>query len=86
VVHDGALIGMSATVLNGAVIGEGSLVAAGSVVLEGTIVPAGSLVTGVSGKVRRSVTDSEKIRIARGAARYVELAAAHAQALANSTG
>jgi carbonic anhydrase/acetyltransferase-like protein (isoleucine patch superfamily) len=86
VVQDGALIGMSATVLNGAVIGEGSLVAAGAVVLEGTIVPAGSLVTGVPGKIRRSVTEAEKIRIARGAAHYVDLAAAHAQALANATG
>ena len=79
------VIGMSATVLNGAVIGEGSLVAAGSVVLEGTVVPAGSLVAGVPGKVRRRVTEDEKARMALGAAHYVQLAAEHAQALANAT-
>ena len=84
VVEDGALIGMSATVLNGAVIGKGSLVAAGCVVLEGTIVPAGSLVAGVPGKVRRSVTEAEKTRISWGATHYVELAAAHAQAMTNT--
>src|SRR6185503_14427178 len=38
-VHDGALIGMNAVVLDRAVIGKGALVAAGAVVTHGTHIP-----------------------------------------------
>ena len=79
-VEDDCLIGMGATVLNGAVIGTGSLVAAGAVVLEGTIVPPGSLVAGVPAKVRRELTDDEKVGIRANAEHYLEISAAHSTA------
>lgn len=81
-VEDDCLIGMGSTVLNGAVIGAGSLVAAGAVVLEGTIVPPGSLVAGVPAKVRRELSDDERAGIRDNATHYLEIAAAHAAALA----
>lgn len=77
VVEDDCLIGMRATVLNGARIGAGSIVAAGAVVLEGTEVPPGSLVAGVPAKVKREVTDEEKVRAADGWQHYVALAGKH---------
>ena len=76
-VEDDCLIGMGAVVLNGAVIGRGSVVAAGAVVPEGMVVPPGSLAVGVPARVRRATTDDERDRIARTAASYVELQAAH---------
>ena len=81
-VGEGCLIGMSATVMNGAVIGAGSLVAAGALVLEGTQVPPGSLVAGVPAKVRRPLTDEERAGLGRNAAVYLELSAAHRDAVA----
>lgn len=71
-IEDEVLIGMHATVMNGAVIGTGSIIAAGALVTEGTVVPPGSLVAGVPGKIRRSVTDDERIGIRRNAEVYVE--------------
>lgn len=73
-VGDDVLVGMGAVVLNGAVVGAGSLIAAGAVVLEGAEIPPGSLVVGVPGRVRRSVTDDERVRVRRNAATYRDLA------------
>ncbi|WP_329109601.1 gamma carbonic anhydrase family protein [Micromonospora sp. NBC_01699] len=78
VIEDGALVGMGAVVLNGARIGAGSLVAAGAVVLAGTVVPPGSLVAGVPGRIRRSLTDSERADLRRTAEQYVERSRSHA--------
>jgi carbonic anhydrase/acetyltransferase-like protein (isoleucine patch superfamily) len=58
-VEDDALIGIGATILNGAVIGAGSLVAASALVPQGVVIPPRSLVTGVPGRVRRELSDSE---------------------------
>ena len=76
-VEDDCLVGMAAVLLNRVVLGRGSIVAAGAVVPEGTVVPPNSLVMGVPGRVRRLTTDDERARIARTAAAYVELQAAH---------
>ena len=65
-VEDGCLIGMGSVILSGAVIGAGSLVAGGALVLGGTIIPPGSMVAGVPAKVRRELTDEEKILAASG--------------------
>jgi carbonic anhydrase/acetyltransferase-like protein (isoleucine patch superfamily) len=81
-IEDGCLIGMGAVVLNGAVVGRGAMVAAGAVVLEGTRIPPGSLVAGVPGKVRRELTAAERDGLAQNAARYVERAEQHREALA----
>lgn len=74
-VEEGCVIGIGAVVLNGARIGAGSVIAAGAVVPEGAEIPAGSLVMGVPGKVRREVSDDEKVRFKLNAEHYVELAA-----------
>jgi len=73
-VEDDALIGIGAIVLNGAKIGRGAIVAAGAVVPEGMEVPAETLVMGMPAKVRRPVTEDEKVRFRENAASYVRLA------------
>jgi carbonic anhydrase/acetyltransferase-like protein (isoleucine patch superfamily) len=76
-VEDDCLIGMGATVMNGAVIGRGSLVAGGAVVLEGALIPPGSLVAGVPAKVRRALTDEERLHVRENAENYKALASKH---------
>ena len=76
-VEDGCLIGMGSVILSGAVIGAGSLVAGGALVLGGTIVPPGSMVAGVPAKVRRELTEDEKLGILRNADAYREHTDAH---------
>ena len=73
-VGDGALIGISATVLDGAEIGEWSIVGAGAVVLSGSKIPPRSMVLGVPAKVVRSLTDDEVAALREHAAGYWELA------------
>lgn len=70
-VKDGALVGMSATVLNGAVVGAGALVSAGAVVLENAQIPERSLAAGVPAKVRRELHPEEDM--SENSAKYVEL-------------
>jgi carbonic anhydrase/acetyltransferase-like protein (isoleucine patch superfamily) len=71
-IEDECVIGIGAIVLNGARIGSGSVVAAGAVVAEGCDVPPGSMVMGVPGKIRREVTEAEKIRFRENAQHYVD--------------
>ena len=59
VLEDDVLIGIGAIVLNNARIGAGSIIAAGALVPEHTIIPPRSLVTGVPGKIRRTLTDDD---------------------------
>ncbi|MCA9951817.1 MAG: gamma carbonic anhydrase family protein [Anaerolineales bacterium] len=71
-VHDGALIGIHATVLDGAVIGEGALVGAGAVVPPGMIVPAGMLVLGVPAKVIGPLNAAQKAAGKRAVSHYMK--------------
>lgn len=73
-VGDGALVGISATVLNGAVVGERAMVAAGSLVTPGTEIPAGMLAMGSPATVRRPLTDEELAHNDRGVDIYLGLA------------
>src|SRR5579872_251162 len=66
-IEDDCLIGIGAVVLNGAKIGKGSVVAAGAVVPEGAQVPAYSMVMGVPAKVKRPLTDDERVRFSENA-------------------
>ncbi|MDH5638434.1 MAG: gamma carbonic anhydrase family protein [Nitrospinota bacterium] len=66
-----ALIGMGAIILDGAVLEPYVFVAAGALVPEGMRVPSGSLVMGMPAKVKRPLTDEERIRIDRSATSYV---------------
>jgi carbonic anhydrase/acetyltransferase-like protein (isoleucine patch superfamily) len=65
------LIGIGAIVLNGAVIGEQSIVAAGAVVPEGMVVAPGSVVMGAPARVRRPVSQPERVGLRRYAENYV---------------
>lgn len=80
-IGDGCLIGMNATVLNGARIGEGSVVGAGAVVPEGREFPPRSLILGIPAKQAGEISDEQLRDIERGAAEYVERAAAHRASL-----
>lgn len=59
-VHDRALIGIGAIVLDGAEIGEGSVVAAGTVIPPGKVVPPNVVVAGNPFRVLREVKDAER--------------------------
>jgi len=65
------LVGIGAIVLNGALVGEESIVAAGALVPEGMQVPARSVVMGSPAKVRREVTEEERVGLRRYAENYV---------------
>ena len=78
-VHDGALVGMGAILLDEAVIGAEALIAAGTLVPPRLQVPAGVMVRGQPGRVVRELSAEERLEGRRGAAHYVELAAAHAR-------
>ncbi len=80
-IEDHVLIGMGAILLNRCHIGTGSLIGAGALVPEGVVIPPNSLVLGVPGKVIRATSDQERARIARSAATYRRLAAAHRDGL-----
>ncbi len=75
-VHERALVGMNAVVLDGARIGEGAVVAAGSVVTEGTEVEPSTLVAGAPAEPKAEVDDP---RLEETADRYVELSSRHAE-------
>ena len=75
VVEDNCLIGIGARVLNNARIGEGSIVAAGAVIPEGLVIPPRSLVTGVPGRIRRAITDSDYELIQMYARNYLDYSA-----------
>lgn len=79
-IGDGSLIGMGAVILSGAVIGAGCLVAGGAVVLGGTEIPAGSLVAGVPAKVRRPLSEEERVGLIANADIYLGHVQTHAAA------
>jgi carbonic anhydrase/acetyltransferase-like protein (isoleucine patch superfamily) len=78
-IGDGCLIGMGAVILSGARIGERCIIGAGAVVPEGADIPPGSLVLGVPGKVKRTLTDAEFVRMERNSADYVALSQSYLQ-------
>ena len=78
VVGDGALIGISATVLSRCVIGEGALIAAGAVVLEGTHVPPHTLWAGCPARQLKELSEAQRARLAWNYRHYVNNAAGYA--------
>ena len=77
VVHDGALIGIAATVLSRCVIGEGALIGAGALVLEGTTVPPHTLWVGTPAKQMMDLTAQQRERLAATYRHYVNNAAVY---------
>jgi carbonic anhydrase/acetyltransferase-like protein (isoleucine patch superfamily) len=72
VVEDGALIGISATVLSRCVIGAGALIAAGAVVMEGTVVPPRTLWAGCPARQFRELTTEQTTRLEQTWRHYVD--------------
>jgi gamma-carbonic anhydrase len=70
-IKDCCLIGMGSVVMDGAVINGNSMVAAGSLVLEKFEVPEGMLVAGVPARIKRALTDEERIFLRQTAANYI---------------
>ncbi len=77
-IDDGCLIGMGATILDHAHIGADSLVGANSLVPQGFTCPPGSLVLGTPARVARALSAEERGAGRRLAAKYIEVAKAHA--------
>lgn len=71
-IEDGALIGIGAIVLNGAIIRSGAMVGAGAVVPPGMEVPSNSLVLGTPAKIKRMLSEEEKLHLIDNAKHYVE--------------
>ena len=80
-VHDEALIGMGARILNGAVIGEGCIVGAGALVTEGKRFEPNSLIVGSPARVVRILGDEQRQMLRASAAHYAEKAAIYARDL-----
>jgi carbonic anhydrase/acetyltransferase-like protein (isoleucine patch superfamily) len=74
VIHNFALIGMGARVLDGAVVHSHSIVAAGAIVRERFIVPEGVLVAGIPAKIVRDLRDEDREMIRAIPPRYVSVA------------
>ncbi len=77
VIEEGALVGISATVLGRARVGKGALVAAGSLVPPGKTVPPETLWAGVPGKVMRELTDDDRASFAETPQKYARRALEH---------
>lgn len=80
-VGDYSLIGINAVVLNGAKIGRHCLIGANTLIPEGMEVPDGSLVIGSPGKIRRELTDEQKVALEESARHYVANARRYLQSL-----
>jgi len=72
-VENNAFIGMNAVIMDGVVVGEGAMVAAGSLVTERTVIPPWTLWMGAPAKLKRALSDIEKIRSLELAESYVNL-------------
>ena len=70
-IGDNSMVGINAVVLNGAKIGSHCLIGANSLVPEGMEIPDGSLVMGLPGRVKRSLTESQKGDIEYAAEHYI---------------
>jgi carbonic anhydrase/acetyltransferase-like protein (isoleucine patch superfamily) len=71
------LVGIGAIVLNGVVIEDDVFIAAGTLLTPGTHVPSGSMVMGSPGKVKRALTEAERVNLVPHAAGYVLNAKLH---------
>jgi carbonic anhydrase/acetyltransferase-like protein (isoleucine patch superfamily) len=76
-VHDGALIGIRATVLDHAIIGRDCLVGAHALVTSGQSIPDGSLVLGAPAKVVRQLSEEEIAQLRNAASHYVHAASVY---------
>jgi len=71
-IGNSCLIGLGANILDGAEVGDFSFVAAGSLVLEGFHVPTGTLIAGIPARVKRDLTEAERMMLVQSARNYVD--------------
>ena len=76
-VHDRALVGIGAIVLDDAVVGEESMVGAGALVTPGTHIPPRMLALGSPAKAVRPLTEAELSMLRASGPHYVALAGRH---------
>jgi carbonic anhydrase/acetyltransferase-like protein (isoleucine patch superfamily) len=84
-IKDRVLVGMGAILMDGVVIGEECIIGAGALITEDTVIPPGSLILGSPGRVKRPVTEKERVWIKQSAANYVRYAAEHRSSRTAST-
>jgi len=80
-VHDRALVGIGAIVLDDAVVGEEAMVGAGALVTPGTVIPPRMLALGSPARPVRSLTDTELAMLRASGPHYVALARQHRDSL-----
>jgi len=69
------LVGMGAVVMDDVTVGPWCIIGAGALVTPGTHIPEGTLAVGSPARVRRELTDAERLDLEASAVRYQRLAA-----------
>ena len=85
-IGDHSLIGINAVILNGAKIGRECLIGANCLITEKTEIPDGAMVIGSPGKVKRMLTEEERMGLRQAAGHYVDNARRFRRALQEVTG
>jgi len=70
-IPDGSLVGIGAVVLNGAKVGKGCLIGANALVTEGMEIPDGSMVLGAPAKIRKHLSDEQRLALMHNADHYM---------------
>lgn len=86
VLHDRAFVGLGSIVMDGCTIESDGMLAAGAMLTPGKVIRTRELWVGRPAKFLRMLSDAETVGNQRGVAHYVELARAHAAALADAGG
>jgi carbonic anhydrase/acetyltransferase-like protein (isoleucine patch superfamily) len=73
-VHDNAMIGMKACIMDDAIVESGSMVAGGALISPGKIVRSGEVWAGCPAKYWRPMSDKDRYYFESGVAHYFELA------------
>jgi gamma-carbonic anhydrase len=81
ILHEGAFVGLSSTVMDGCTIESDGMLAAGALLSPGKTIGRGELWIGRPAKLLRSLSDAEIAGNRMGAAHYAQLAALHAEAV-----
>lgn len=71
------LVGMAAVLMDGVEVGDDCVIGAGALLTPGTVIPPGSLVVGSPARVRRPITDAERIWLTQSAHNYVAYSREH---------
>jgi len=70
-IGDGTLVGINAVILNGARVGSGCLIGANALVTEGMEIPDGSLVLGSPAKIKKHLSEEQRLALMHNADHYM---------------